>query len=173
MWSERRYQQLISTSSDTLFSSQARRKLSSSFTAPHSVNHDHTNAPGSDTTVMLEGRTKGEEFGEENHLRELTSDRELGILPQGDPLQCSSDSVFGENEMRYMFPTNWEQPASPQVLRGCGRPNPLTSHTAIGRVRTQSSGEIPSTSWTRKTSGVGPLSSLAIGQKSRTPSGIS
>lgn len=102
---------------------------------------------------------------------------------QTDPLQNSSDSVFMDNSTHDRLLGNWEQPSSPQVVpRGSGRPNPLTSH--IPNMQTSASaGEIPSsyrrvslpthipiTSWSV---GVGPLSPLAKGHKSRTPSGQS
>lgn len=125
-----------------------------------------------------------------------------------DPLQSSNESVFvmptPEDEVRYRLPSNWEQPASPQVvLRGRGRPNPLTSHTSHSvttsvsslstRLRKQSSGDAPAAIlpshtqhafFSRRPSapllghgpptggGTGPLSPLATGHKTRTPSGI-
>lgn len=182
VWSERRYQQLLSTS-NSASATCARRQLSSTFEAA-------AQSVAASTRMQLV-----------QDSRQL----ELEATPtQSDFLQNSSDSVFRDNTVQDKLLGNldsatqdrllgnWEQPepASPQIpLRGCGRPNPLISQTS--RLHTRSSaGEIPShyqASIPRKTSvpshssgsqryselWVGPLSPLAAGHKSRTPSGKS
>lgn len=178
VWSERKYQQLLSTSapapppglahSATSLASHARRQLSMTFD-PATVRGSITSM-GSFDTIGGEGEATP------------TNHRDDYEATPPDPLQNSSDSVFMDNPTQDRLLGNWEQPASPQIHpRGSGRPNPLTSHTS--RLHTSSSlEEIPShyrrrasipshtpiTSWSV---GVGPLSPLAKGHKSRTPSG--
>lgn len=156
VWSEKRYQQLLSTSApptaSTHKASRARRQLSLTLDSA---------AARRSTASVASIFTEGE-----------------ATPTQIDPLQNSSDSVFMDNSHDRLL-DNWEQPASPQIQpKGRGRPNPLTSHTA--QLHTSSSlGEVPHrrvsvpshtpiTSWSV---GVGPLSPLAKGHKSRTPSG--
>lgn len=153
--SERRYQQLISSTGGT--TTHARRKLSLSFEELQSAGNA-TDIPGT-TKVRSQGADATPPEGESN------------------PLQNSSDSVFALQERLL---SNWEQPTSPQIsMRGSGRLNSYTS-----RGHTHSSTEIPSQyQITRKSSftalgaphplewGAGPLSPLTPGHKSRTPSG--
>lgn len=172
MRSERRYQQLLSSSSMEPSPSglQARRKLSSTFTALQMKESMLSQQPSVSTASVNTERSS------------LAGDYEErgDTPPPEDPLQNSSgSSVFADQEMHYRFPSNWEQqPASPQVPRGSGRPNPLTSHTSASKDAPPPS---ISTSQllTRRTSavgghlgwGAGPLSPLTSGHKSRTPSG--
>ena len=177
VWSEKRYQQLLSTSAPppasppapVRTSSHARRQLSA--TLEHAATLENTTTRHQSVTSMAS----------------TISDREEDATPTGgDPLQNSSDSVFTDNStgdrlLGDRLLGNWEQPASPQIqTKGFGRPNPLTSHTS--RIHTSTSmGEFPShhrrvslpshTPFTSWSVGVGPLSPLAKGHKSRTPSG--
>ena len=133
-------------------STHARRKLSSAFDSMET----------SSDSILVTAQPKGASIEQTDHHRE-------------GPLQSSSDSVFLEHTLQErLLGNNWEQPASPQVLiKGRGRPNPLTSYTS-------SRDTPPRFPITRKSSlpthtvprpqewGVGLLSPLA---KSRTPSG--
>lgn len=201
--SERRYHQLLSSTSS-----------SSIITDDHTHNsRDH--APSSHVRRKLSAAFSS--IQQHRQHQQSSSDKDINMDPlQGsevvmDPLQCSTESVFTmlapEDEARYKLPSNWEQPASPQVvLRRQGRPNPLTSHTSHSlttssssfttRLCKQSSGDAPASilpshtqhaffnrrpsaplsapSWNSgplNSGGTGPLSPLATGHKSRTPSG--
>jgi hypothetical protein len=162
VWSERKYQQLLSSSSTApptalpTASSDAgvRRQLSSTFAA-----------------IPLNGVTSVADTTSREYLQ-AGSD---ATPTSRDVLQNSSDSVFLDNASQDRLLGNWEQPAaSPQIpVRRRGQPNPLTSCTSR---QISSSADYQTT---RRGShqhplewGAGPYSPMsAVGNKSRTPSG--
>lgn len=153
MWSERCYKELLSDSAAAPVS-RAQRKLSSAF----------------ESVVASRGSTS-------RHYSPSLSNREPslgghlnGTSQPTDPLQASSDSVFEQH---------WDQPGSPQVLRGSSKPNPLTSYTNYSKFRpaaaAQASAGEANGHISRRTSSIsGPLatSATATGHKNRTPSGM-
>ena len=110
-------------------------------------------------------------------VADTSSSRQAGATlteampPSADPLRSSSDSVFLDNASHDQLLGNWEQPVASPQMPVRGRPNPLTSHTTR---QMSSSMEHP----TRRTThhplewGAGPYSPMAVGNKSRTPSGM-
>ena len=161
VWSERKYQQLLSSSSSS---------------------SSHPMAPATELNVDATGHARRQlsatfETMTTTRAAAVSTSTDAEVLqgceatPPCRDLQSSSDSVFMDNSSS----------PSPQVTGVTSRPNPLTSH--ISRHNSSvSAPPPPDFQLTRKTSipthlphplelGVGPHSPMAVGHKSRTPSG--
>lgn len=166
VWSEQRYRELLSTSTESLASAQldnthqlssahqptARRRLSSSFTSMQFTTPTMPIVGGE--SPQLSGQMSSRQNVTPTTSPEGSVDGECVMGEAGDPLQQtnSSDNVFTELEnssFQTLFPSNRRNSIhsehhstcnmSPQITKLClHRPNPLISHTNGSRARSQS-----------------------------------